>query len=70
MVATLSTWNTVYLDRVVTSQREAGKVIPDEYLAHISPLGWQHVNLLGRYEVDLDRAFPLEALRPLRKSVD
>ena len=70
MVATLSTWNTVYLDRVVTGRRKAGNVISDEHLAHVSPIGWQHVNLLGRYEVDLNRAFPLEALRPLRKPVD
>ena len=70
MVATLSTWNTVYLDKVVASQRKAGNVILDEHLAHVSPIGWQHVNLLGRYEVNLNRAFPLEALRPLRKPVD
>jgi hypothetical protein len=70
MVATLSTWNTVYLDRVVASQKKAGNMIPDELLAHVSPIGWQHVNLLGRYEVNLNRAFPLEALRPLRKPVD
>jgi TnpA family transposase len=70
LVSILSTWNTVYLDKVVTSRRKAGAVIPDEHLAHVSPLGWQHVNLLGRYEVDLDRAFPLNDLRPLRKPVD
>jgi TnpA family transposase len=69
LVAVLSAWNTVYLDRVVTALRDRGEIIPDEYLAHVSPIGWQHVNLLGRYEFDLGQAYPLNALRPLRKSV-
>ena len=69
LVAMISTWNTVYLDRVVTTLRNRGEIIPDEYLAHVSPLGWQHVNLLGHYEFDLEQVYPLNALRPLRKSV-
>ena len=59
--------NTVYLDRVVTELRGKGETIPDEYLAHVSPLGWEHVNFLGHYEFDLERVFPLDSLRPLRK---
>ncbi|MBK7916723.1 MAG: Tn3 family transposase [Chloroflexi bacterium] len=70
LVAMLSAWNTVYLDKIVNTLRAKGKEVPDEYLAHVSPLGWQHVNLLGRYEFDLTQAYPLHALRPLRKSVD
>ena len=67
LVAMISTWNTVYLDRVVTALRSRGEIIPDEYLAHVSPLGWQHINLLGHYEFDLEQVYPLNALRPLRK---
>jgi TnpA family transposase len=67
LVAMLSAWNTVYLDKIVSTLRANGKEVPDEYLAHISPLGWQHINLLGRYEFDLTQAYPLRALRPLRK---
>ena len=51
LVAMLSAWNTVYLDKIVNTLRAKGEEIPDEYLAHVSPLGWQHVNLLGRYPV-------------------
>jgi hypothetical protein len=69
LVAMLSAWNTGYLDKVVTTLRATGEEIPEEYLSHVSPLGWQHVNLLGRYEFDLEQAFPLHDLRPLRKSV-
>ena len=70
LVAMLSAWNTVYLDKIVNTLRIKGEEIPDEYLAHVSPLGWQHINLLGRYEFDLTQAYPLHALRPLRKPVD
>ena len=69
LVAMLSAWNTVYLDKVVKALRVKGEVVPAEHLAHISPLGWQHINLLGRYEFDLTQAHPLQALRPLRKSI-
>jgi TnpA family transposase len=67
LVAMLSAWNTVYLDKIVNTLRAKGEEVPDEYLAHVSPLGWQHINLLGRYEFDLTQAYPLQALRPLRK---
>jgi len=70
LVAMLSAWNTVYLDKVVNTLRANGEEISDEHLAHVSPLGWQHINLLGRYEFDLNRAYPLHALRPLRKPVN
>ncbi|MCP4285995.1 MAG: transposase, partial [Gammaproteobacteria bacterium] len=66
LVAMLSVWNTVYLDKIVNTLRAKGEEVSDEYLAHISPLGWQHINLLGRYEFDLTQAYPLQALRPLR----
>ena len=44
-------WNTVYLDRAVTALREAKRDQPisDEMLAHLSPLGWEHINLTGDY---------------------
>lgn len=69
LVSMLSAWNTVYLDKVVTALRANGELLADEHLSHISPLGWQHVNLLGRYEVNPASAYPLHQLRPLRKSI-
>jgi len=29
--------------------RRRGEVIPDALLAHLAPLGWQHINLTGDY---------------------
>ncbi len=42
-------WNTVYLERAVKALRERGEVIPDDLVAHLSPLGWEHINLTGDY---------------------
>jgi hypothetical protein len=40
---------TVYLERAVQALRDSGKKIDDELLKHLSPLRWEHINLLGDY---------------------
>jgi TnpA family transposase len=67
LVGMIAAWNTVYLDRIVVALEKQGAPVPVEYLQHISPLSWQHINFLGRYEFDLDRTYSLDNLRPLRK---
>ena len=67
LVGMIAAWNTVYLDRTVASLEAQSMPVPPEYLQHISPLGWRHINFLGRYEFDLDQAYSLDNLRPLRK---
>ncbi len=42
-------WNTLKLGHAVFARREAGLEIPTEFLAHISLLGWEHINLTGEY---------------------
>ena len=49
VVAAIVLWNTVYLERTVTALRDRGQPISDELLAHLSPLGWEHINLTGDY---------------------
>ncbi len=49
VVAAIVLWNTVYLERAVKALRERGQVISDDLLAHLSPLGWEHINLTGDY---------------------
>jgi hypothetical protein len=44
----LNLGNTRYLERAVTTLRKVEEV-PDQLLAHLSPLGWEHVNLTGDY---------------------
>lgn len=42
-------WNTVYLERTIQAVRDAGKDIDESLLPHLSPLGWEHINLTGDY---------------------
>jgi hypothetical protein len=39
----------VYLARAIAALREHGITIDDESLAHLSPIGWEHINLTGDY---------------------
>ena len=48
LVTAIILWNTRYLNRAITALR-AVEPVPDELLAHLSPLGWEHVNLTGDY---------------------
>ena len=40
--------------------------VPPDLLQHLSPLGWQHINLTGDY-LWTDPDAPSTALRPLRQ---
>ena len=57
-------WNTIYLDQAVRHLRSQGISVPDELLAHVAPLGWEHIALTGDY--DWNTARPMDGLRPLR----
>jgi TnpA family transposase len=71
LITAIILWNTRYLNRAITALR-AVKPVPDEFLAHLSPLGWEHVNLTGDYvwseanEVTENR----DGYRPLRAMPD
>ena len=41
--------NTLKLGEAVFARRKAGLALPAEFLAHVSPLGWEHINLTGEY---------------------
>ena len=63
-VAAIILWNTAYLGRTVNELRSRGEIIPDEPLAHVAPLGWEHIAFNGDY---VWPAAPLgNAFRPLR----
>ena len=47
IVAAIVLWNTVYLERAITALRGHGVAIDDEALVHLSPIGWEHINLTG-----------------------
>ena len=60
-------WNTRYLERAVATLCQTEDV-PDHLLAHLSPLGWEHVNLTGDYVWGAEQAMAKnnDGLRPLR----
>ena len=67
LVTAIVLWNTRYLERAVAALRES-EHIPDHQLAHLSPLGWEHVNLTGDYVWGASRSMSEnhDGLRPLR----
>ena len=67
VVTAIVLWNTRYLNRAIVALRAAEEV-PDELLAHLSPLGWEHINLTGDYVwASADRASENpDGFQPLR----
>src|SRR5450755_1950065 len=48
LVAAITLWNTVYLERAAELLARSS-VFDPALLGHVSPLGWEHVNLTGDY---------------------
>lgn len=68
VTAAIALWNTVYLERALDALRRRGETIPDSLLAHLAPVGWQHINLTGDYLWDTDVSLGPDGFRPLRIS--
>lgn len=49
VVAAIILWNTEYISQAVETLRSRGEIIDDALLSHLSPLGWEHINLTGDY---------------------
>jgi hypothetical protein len=49
LVAAIILWNTTYLQRAVNHLDKQGHHPAPGDLAHLSPLGWEHINLTGDY---------------------
>ena len=48
LAAIIIYWNTLKLGEAVLARNKALE-IPVEFLTHVSPLGWEHINLTGEY---------------------
>jgi TnpA family transposase len=59
-------WNTRYMQAVLVLLRTTGHDVRDADVERLSPLGFEHVNLLGRYHVALPEPLARGELRPLR----
>ena len=71
LVTAIILWNTRYLERAVAVLRQA-EDIPDQLPTHLSPLGWEHVNLTGDYVWAAEQSLSetIDGLKPLRAFAD
>jgi TnpA family transposase len=63
-------WNTLYIDAALGQLRREGHPVKDEDVARLSPLVFEHINLLGRYTFSMPESVQRGELRPLRTSGD
>jgi hypothetical protein len=66
LAAAIILWNTVYLQRAVDHLRKQGIEPGPDDLAHLSPLGWEHINLTGDYAWEVEETLNPDQFRPLR----
>ncbi|MDT7918762.1 Tn3 family transposase [Clostridium perfringens] len=65
IINAISIWNTLYLEKAVDYKKSIGEEINEDLIAHISPLGWEHINMLGEYSFNFDNTESTELTRPL-----
>ena len=66
VTAAIVLWNTVYLSRAIQAISDHGQMVDENLLQHLSPLGWEHINLTGDYIWRQRRQFRKGQFRPLR----
>jgi TnpA family transposase len=66
LMAAITAWNTIYLTEAFATLRRQDEEIAETTVAHIAPLGWEHINLIGKYQFAPQPGRSLENLRPLR----
>ncbi|SCC00322.1 Transposase for transposon [Bacillus mycoides] len=54
IINAISIWNTLHLTKAVKYQKRIGS-FNENLLHHISPLGWEHINLLGEYHFNSEK---------------
>lgn len=55
VAAAIILWNTEYTSQAVETLRSHGEIIDDALLSHLSPLGWEHINLTGDYMTRIEK---------------
>jgi TnpA family transposase len=66
VVNMITLWNTRYMDAVIGYLQRTGSEVRAEDVARLSPLGREHINLLGRYSFMVSESIRRGHLRPLR----
>jgi TnpA family transposase len=65
VVAAITLWNTVYLERAA-EELARSRIVDRALFQHVSPLGWEHVNLTGDYTWHTNKRVAKGGFRPLR----
>lgn len=52
VIAAIVYWNTRYLAKATEHLQKTGKLTDLSLRKHVSPLGWEHINLTGDYVWD------------------
>ena len=63
-------WNTIYIAAALKQLRSEGYPVNDEDVVRLSPLLYEHINMLGRYSFSVPEAVTKGELRPLRNPAD
>ena len=64
IINAINIWNTLYLEKAIEYRKSEGD-FNEDLIANISPLGWEHINLLGEYTFNSEESFSREGLREL-----
>jgi hypothetical protein len=57
----------LHIERAITALRALGAEVRPDDLVRLSPLGFEHITLHGRYQFTVTEAMARGELRPLRK---
>ena len=60
-------WNTIYMNKAIDYLKATGMEIRDEDIKRLTPLGFEHIRFLGRYDFTLKARTEVGGLRPLRQ---
>jgi Tn3 transposase DDE domain len=63
-------WNTLYINAALEQRAREGYHATPEDVARLSPLVFEHINLLGRYAFSVPEAVTRGELRPLRNPAE
>jgi len=59
-------WNTVYMEIALDAIRNGGYTVNSDDVKRLSPLGYDHINIVGHYSFDLPEEILDGKLRPLQ----
>jgi hypothetical protein len=60
-------WNSVYMEEALKQWEQEGHEVNRADLHHIWPTHFEHINVYGKYEFNLEKAAQRNGLRELRR---